>query len=69
MMFIAIGFSSLQGVLAWNVLIAGAAAISLFCAAFYLVSLGLKDVAFHSGGTRPKRPKSARSKHGEHARI
>jgi ABC-type dipeptide/oligopeptide/nickel transport system permease subunit len=46
MMFIAIGFSSLQGTFPWNVLIAGAVAISLFCAGFYMVSLGLKDVAF-----------------------
>jgi peptide/nickel transport system permease protein len=45
-MFVAIGFSGLQDVFAWNVLIAGAAAISLFCAGFYMVSLGLKDVAF-----------------------
>lgn len=46
MMFIAVGFSSLQGTFPWNVLIAGGVAISLFCAGFYLVSLGLKDVAF-----------------------
>lgn len=48
-MFVAIGFSSLQGVFAWNVLLAGAAAISLFCAGFYMVSLGLKDVAYRGG--------------------
>ncbi|HEX6222060.1 MAG TPA: ABC transporter permease subunit [Acidimicrobiia bacterium] len=48
-MFVAIGFSALQGVFAWNVLIAGAAAISLFCAGFYMVSLGLKDVAYRGG--------------------
>lgn len=52
MMFVAIGFSSLTGNLAWNVLIAGAVAISLFCAGFYLVSLGLKDVAFRGGASR-----------------
>lgn len=52
MMFIAIGFSSLQGTFPWNVLIAGAAAISIFCAAFYLVSLGLKDVAFRGHVSR-----------------
>lgn len=56
-MFVAIGFSSLQGVFAWNVLIAGAGAISLFCAGFYMVSLGLKDVAYRGGeahrSTRP----------------
>jgi ABC-type dipeptide/oligopeptide/nickel transport system permease subunit len=48
-MFVALGFSSLQGTFAWNVLIAGAGAISLFCAAFYMVSLGLKDVAYRGG--------------------
>jgi ABC-type dipeptide/oligopeptide/nickel transport system permease subunit len=56
-MFVAIGFSGLQGVFAWNVLIAGAAAISLFCAGFYMVSLGLRDVAYRGGehqrATRP----------------
>lgn len=52
MMFVAIGFASLQGAFAWNVLFAGAAAISIFCAGFYLVSLGLKDVAFRGGGAQ-----------------
>lgn len=60
MMFTAIGFASLQGTLAWNVLIAGAAAISLFCAGFYLVSLGLKDVAFRGSEERRQRPGWAR---------
>ncbi len=57
MMFIAIGFSSLQGTFPWNVLIAGAMAISLFCAGFYLISLGLKDVAFrgHVSSRRTRR--------------
>lgn len=59
-MFVAIGFSGLQGVFAWNVLVAGAAAISLFCAGFYLVSLGLKDVAFHGGESHSTRPGWAR---------
>lgn len=60
-MFTAIGFSSLQGVFAWNVLIAGAAAISLFCAAFYMVSLGLKDVAYRGGESQHSgRPRWAR---------
>lgn len=55
-MFIAIGFSSLQGTFPWNVLLAGAVAISLFCAGFYLVSLGLKDVAFRGHLSRiPRR--------------
>lgn len=38
--------------------IAGAAAISLFCAGFYLVSLGLKDAAFR--GRDRRRPGWAR---------
>jgi len=46
MMFVAVGFIEIQGVVAWNVLLGGAFAISLFCAGFYLVSLGLRDVAF-----------------------
>jgi len=54
MMFIAVGFLELQGVIAWNVLLAGAAAISLFCAAFYMVSLGLRDVAFPAGPGRAR---------------
>ena len=53
MMFMAIGFLELQGIVAWNVLLAGAGAISLFCAGFYLISLGLRDVAFPGG--RPNR--------------
>ncbi len=61
MMFVAIGFSSLQGGLAWNVLLAGAGAISLFCAAFYLVSQGLKDVAFRGAESRRSRPGWARA--------
>jgi peptide/nickel transport system permease protein len=59
MMFIAIGFYELQGVVAWHVLLAGAAAISLFCAGFYLISLGLRDVAFPpQNSNRVTRPRS-----------
>jgi peptide/nickel transport system permease protein len=60
MMYVTIGFSSLTGTFAWNALIAGAVAISLFCAGFYLVSLGLKDVAFRGGDTGRYRPGWAR---------
>ena len=59
-MFVAIGFSALQGTFAWNVLLAGAAAISLFCAGFYMVSLGLKDVAFRGADQSTRRPGWAR---------
>lgn len=58
LMFIAVSFSSLQGVFPWNVFIAGAVAISLFCAGFYLVALGLKDAAFQ--GRDRRRPAWAR---------
>ena len=34
-----------SGEIAWNVLLAGALAISLFSSSFYLVSLGIRDVA------------------------
>lgn len=64
MMFVAIGFSALQPVFPWSVLIAGAAAISLFCAAFYMVSLGLKDVAFRGHpARRPGWVKTGRQEH------
>jgi peptide/nickel transport system permease protein len=53
MMFVAVGFADVGLVFAWNVLVAGAVAISIFCGSFYLVSLGLQDVAFQrQGGKR-----------------
>lgn len=64
LMFIAVSFSSLQGEFPWNVFIAGAVALSLFSAGFYLVSLGLKDAAFRGsdhhrpGWARPERAHS-----------
>lgn len=64
LMFIAVSFSSLQGEFPWNVFIAGAGALSLFSAGFYLVSLGLKDAAFRGsdrhrpGWARPARARS-----------
>jgi peptide/nickel transport system permease protein len=62
LMFIAVSFSSLQGVFPWNVFISGAVAISLFSAGFYLVSLGLKDAAFR--GSDRGRPGWARRTRG-----
>lgn len=59
LMFIAVSFSSLQGEFPWNVFIAGAVALSLFSAGFYLVSLGLKDAAFR--GSDRHRPGWARA--------
>lgn len=38
----------------------GSGAILLFCAGFYFVSLGLKDVAFHGGESQSARPGGAR---------
>lgn len=58
LMFVAVSFSSLQGEFPWNVFVAGAAALSLFSAGFYLVSLGLKDAAFR--GSERRRPGWAR---------
>lgn len=55
-MFTSLGFASLTDRFAWNSLIAGAGAISLFCAGFYLLSLGLKDVAFRGNERDLGRP-------------
>jgi len=44
----AISFAPLEAEVAWHVFIPAALAISLFCGAFYLVSLGLRDVADRS---------------------
>lgn len=55
-MFTSLGFASLTDRFAWNSIIAGAGAISLFCAGFYLVSLGLKDVAFRGNERDLGRP-------------
>lgn len=46
------------GTIAWNVAIAGALAISLFAASFYLISLGVRDVALPQSRAR------ARHRHG-----
>ena len=43
------------GTTAWNVLLAGALAISLFSASFYLVSLGVRDIALPRSHGRPSR--------------
>ena len=65
LMFIAVSFSSLQGLFPWNVFIAGAVALSLFSAGFYLVSLGLKDAAFRgSARHRSRWARAARSHSG-----
>jgi len=44
--FSAVGLSAIEDTFAWNALLAGAGAISLFCGGFYLLSLGLKEAAF-----------------------
>ncbi len=43
------------GDIAWNVLLAGALAISLFSASFYLVSLGVRDIALPHSQSRALR--------------
>jgi peptide/nickel transport system permease protein len=59
MMFMGLSLlGRLGGQIAWNVLLAGALAISLFSSAFYLVSLGIRDVALprtESRGLRRQR--------------
>ena len=35
----------------WLLTLFGAGAISIFCAGFYMLSLGLKDVAFRGSGS------------------
>lgn len=44
-----------SGQTAWNVLLAGAVAISLFSASFYLISLGIRDVALPHSRARARR--------------
>jgi ABC-type dipeptide/oligopeptide/nickel transport system permease subunit len=41
--------------IAWNVLLAGALAISLFSGSFYLVSLGIRDIALPRSQSRAMR--------------
>lgn len=60
MMFTSISFSDIAGEFSWNTLISGAVAISVFCAGFYLISLGLKDVAFHGSGLHHRGARSSR---------
>ena len=45
MIFIGVGLLEQVGITAWNVLLGGSIAISLFCASFYLISLGVRDIA------------------------
>jgi ABC-type dipeptide/oligopeptide/nickel transport system permease subunit len=45
MIFVGVGLLRQVGIVAWNVLLAGSMAISLFCASFYLISLGVRDIA------------------------
>lgn len=48
------------GSIAWNVLLGGALAISLFSASFYLVSLGVRDIALPTSRSRALRRQSHR---------
>jgi len=45
MIFIGIDLLQALGLTAWSVLLSGSIALSLFCASFYLISLGVRDIA------------------------
>ena len=45
MIFIGVDLLAAARVTAWNVLLAGSITLSLFCASFYLISLGVRDIA------------------------
>lgn len=45
MIFIGVDLLQSLGITAWNALLAPSAALSLFCASFYLISLGVRDIA------------------------
>ncbi len=45
MIFIGVGLLQQVGITAWNVLLSGSVTLSLFCASFYLISLGVRDIA------------------------
>jgi peptide/nickel transport system permease protein len=45
MIFIGVGLLEQVGITAWNVLLAGSITLSLFCTSFYLISLGVRDIA------------------------
>ncbi|MCB2224598.1 MAG: ABC transporter permease [Actinobacteria bacterium] len=45
MIFIGVGLLEQVGITAWNVLLSGSITLSLFCASFYLISLGVRDIA------------------------
>jgi peptide/nickel transport system permease protein len=45
MIFIGVGLLQQVGITAWNVLLAGSLTLSLFCASFYMISLGVRDIA------------------------
>ena len=61
MMFMGLSLlGRLGGEIAWNVLLAGALAISLFSTSFYLVSLGIRDVALPRTDRNPGRDRTPR---------
>jgi peptide/nickel transport system permease protein len=45
MIFIGVDLLQYLDIMAWNALLAPSIALSLFCASFYLISLGVRDVA------------------------
>lgn len=47
-MYYCLAFDPMKAEVAWNVFLPSAPAISLFCGAFYLMSLGVREVADRS---------------------
>ena len=57
MIFVGVDLLQALGSTAWNALLAPSVALSLFCASFYLISLGVRDIA------QPRRRANARVSH------
>ena len=58
MIFVGVDLFENLGITAWGALLAPSVALSLFCASFYLVSLGVRDVA------HPRRSGASRASYG-----
>lgn len=58
MIFVGVDLFENLGITAWGALLAPSVVLSLFCASFYLVSLGVRDVA------HPRRSGASRASHG-----
>ena len=58
MIFIGIDLLQALGLTAWSVLLSGSIALSLFCASFYLISLGVRDIAHPMRRVSSQRPQN-----------